>query len=529
LPLFKGWWKAIHHIKPVIHKKPVNKLTVNNNPILIWKVHLMNANIFLVILIVCSPCFAITGRIIDAANKSPVSKAKITIAGTDLITFSDTTGKFTLTPTSVLNNVQEKFNIPKISVKGKKLYVLIHRSGILSLEYFALDGKKVNSIFLGQMNKGEHLINNYFHEASVSSVCFLKINLDGMSNVYMIHKIGRNMSTKITEQKSISNVSFMAKPMVSAMTSGQLLIQMDKLVDTLVDYRSGSDNLGDIILQYPPRKLDVGAPPVYGAIVLFNGFSTKSTAQKELNDKWEKWWAADGNPWPQTSSPGKTITFKVMHDPEFPGDTMRWTLQTCCYIYRGWGYDDLVSKFRHNDCQIHVEFNMLGTYDTDDKPNPNNNESKAATDGTGNPGYSNSGVHIASRHEVQIISTNDQSQITTDSHLMASLVNDKIPESNQMRDNGKWQCYDITYRAPRWSNGTIVEDAYITIYWNGKRVHNNVKSNAPSAGRRNHSGEEYKDPKDYGLKLQNEGRDVRYRNIWIKPLDIKDTKTDFGY
>ena len=30
-----------------------------------------------------------------------------------------------------------------------------------------------------------------------------------------------------------------------------------------------------------------------------------------------------------------------------------------------------------------------------------------------------------------------------------------------------------------------------------------------------------------GLKLQCEGHDVRYRNAWIKELDIKDADTDF--
>ena len=30
-----------------------------------------------------------------------------------------------------------------------------------------------------------------------------------------------------------------------------------------------------------------------------------------------------------------------------------------------------------------------------------------------------------------------------------------------------------------------------------------------------------------GLKLQCEGHDVRYRNAWIKELDLKDANTDF--
>jgi len=30
------------------------------------------------------------------------------------------------------------------------------------------------------------------------------------------------------------------------------------------------------------------------------------------------------------------------------------------------------------------------------------------------------------------------------------------------------------------------------------------------------------------LKLQAEGHDVRYRNIWIKPLDLREANTDLA-
>jgi len=30
-----------------------------------------------------------------------------------------------------------------------------------------------------------------------------------------------------------------------------------------------------------------------------------------------------------------------------------------------------------------------------------------------------------------------------------------------------------------------------------------------------------------GVKLQCEGHDVRYRNAWIKEIDLKDAETDF--
>ena len=42
----------------------------------------------------------------------------------------------------------------------------------------------------------------------------------------------------------------------------------------------------------------------------------------------------------------------------------------------------------------------------------------------------------------------------------------------------------------------------------------------------NQGGKGITDTKE-GLKLQNEGHDVRYRNAWIKELDLKEASTDF--
>jgi hypothetical protein len=95
---------------------------------------------------------------------------------------------------------------------------------------------------------------------------------------------------------------------------------------------------------------------------------------------------------------------------------------------------------------------------------------------------------------------------------MATLLDFKVPDKNMYPGPGKWQSYDITFRAPR--NGG---EARITVYWNGERVHNNVSWKSGNGNA-------------VGLALQNElGSDVRYRNIWLKELDIPNPETDFGY
>jgi hypothetical protein len=269
--------------------------------------------------------------------------------------------------------------------------------------------------------------------------------------------------------------------------------------------------------------IGLGAQAPGGAMILFKGNETKAEADAELATKWQKWWDQNGNPWAGTSSPGKTITFKVMPDPEFPGDANRWTLMSCCSAT--WGYDDVVSIYKHADAQIHVEFNMLGEYEKDYSPIPNPVTNEGDGKSSGQRGYSNSGVYVQSRHELQIISDNDANKCTTDSHGMAALVDEKSVDSNQTKPNGVWQSYDVIFRTSRWSGSNKTSDAFITVYWNKVKVHDNVHSRAPATGFANHSGEELS-PNIYGLKLQSEGRDVRYRNIWIQPLEIKDEKTD---
>ena len=72
------------------------------------------------------------------------------------------------------------------------------------------------------------------------------------------------------------------------------------------------------------------------------------------------------------------------------------------------------------------------------------------------------------------------------------------------------------------------------MYFNGKKAHTNVPitrvwggPNSGLDGDNNQEGVGIKDTPG-GLKLQCEGHDVRYRNIWIKELDLKDADTDFG-
>jgi hypothetical protein len=96
----------------------------------------------------------------------------------------------------------------------------------------------------------------------------------------------------------------------------------------------------------------------------------------------------------------------------------------------------------------------------------------------------------------------------------------------------KWNSYDIKFRAARFENGKLSEKAIVTVYFNGQKAHTNVKINqvwgGPNSGidGGNDGGKGITDSPG-GLKLQAEGHDVLYRNIWIEELDLKEADTDF--
>ena len=81
------------------------------------------------------------------------------------------------------------------------------------------------------------------------------------------------------------------------------------------------------------------------------------------------------------------------------------------------------------------------------------------------------------------------------------------------------------------SGGKLVEKARVTLYFNGKKVHENQEISqvwgGPNSGLDggNDGGKGITDVPG-PIKLQAEGHDVLYRNIWIKELDLKDNNTN---
>ncbi len=234
------------------------------------------------------------------------------------------------------------------------------------------------------------------------------------------------------------------------------------------------------------KHIGVGAKRIRGADVIIDG------TRKTLDAKWTYWQG------PRFAS-SLPIKWKIVEDPVDKG----MVLMTDDPAAAGgkYGAADIVTKKAYGDFRLHVEFCVM---------NP-----------TGN-----SGVYLQNRYEIQI-QEGDKTK-----HGMGAVINESESPYHAFAGLRKWNAYDITFRAARFKDGKRVEKALVTMYFNGQKVHSNFPITkvwgGPNSGvdGGNDSGNGITDTPQ-GLKLQAEGHDVRYRNAWIKELDLKKPDTDF--
>lgn len=233
-------------------------------------------------------------------------------------------------------------------------------------------------------------------------------------------------------------------------------------------------------------QIGVGAKSPKGAEVYFDG------TRKMLDEKWTYWegprFAAEPPiKWTIVNNPVGKGTVLNSNDPTAAGGK--------------YGSADIVTKEKFRDFRLHVEFYIS------------------------KPG-GNSGVYLQNRYEIQVLDGDS----TT--HGLAAVINETPSPYYAYNGVGKWNAYDIVFRAARFENGKKTEKAMLTMYFNGKKVHSNQTINqvwgGPNSGidGGNDGGKGITDTPG-GLKLQAEGHDVLYKNIWIKKLDLKTTDTDF--
>jgi len=233
-------------------------------------------------------------------------------------------------------------------------------------------------------------------------------------------------------------------------------------------------------------NIGVGAKPIAGAEVVLDG------SRQLLDEKWTYW---EG---PRFGS-SLPIKWKIVDDPVDKGTVVQ--TDDPAAIGGKYGAADIVTKKAYRDFRLHIEFLITAP-------------------------RGNSGVYLQNRYEIQICE-GDKTK-----HGMGAVINETESPYHCFAGIGKWNAYDIVFRAARFQDGKLTEKAMVTMYFNGTKVHTNVPIvqvwGGPNSGidGGNDGGKGITDTPQ-GLKLQCEGHDVRYRNAWIKELDLPDANTDF--
>ena len=176
------------------------------------------------------------------------------------------------------------------------------------------------------------------------------------------------------------------------------------------------------------------------------------------------------------------------------GSPVVWELKDG-YMTVSQGGGDIVSKYTYGDAHIHVEFNLPYMSDKEGQDR------------------ANSGVYVQGCYEVQVLDSSMRDE-PCDSDCGA-IYNIAAPLTNACIGADVWQTYDIILKTAKLNeDGSVKENAVITVLLNGKVIHNNftLPKNTP--------GGVHKCVVEEGpLLLQDHGNPVSFRNIWVQPLD----------
>jgi len=210
-----------------------------------------------------------------------------------------------------------------------------------------------------------------------------------------------------------------------------------------------------------PTNLGEIAPvlPPQDAIVLFDGKNF---------DEWAK--AKDGSP----------VEWRIV------GDAMEVVPKT----------GDIRTKRAFGDIQLHIEWAAPS-------------EVKGESQGRGN-----SGVFLMGLYEVQVLDC--YGNLTYPDGTTGALYGQYPPLVNACVPPGKWNVYDILWKAPVFNGDTLASPAVITVLHNGVVLHHGTALLGPT----HHKEAAAYTPHDAKgpIALQDHGDLVKFRNIWVREL-----------
>jgi hypothetical protein len=175
----------------------------------------------------------------------------------------------------------------------------------------------------------------------------------------------------------------------------------------------------------------------------------------------------------------------------------QWTIhEDYMEVKPGSGY--LHTKEKFGDFQLHLEFaepiKVVG--DSQDR--------------------GNSGVFLQGIYEIQVLDCYNNP--TYPDGQCGAIYGQSPPLVNACKKPGQWQTYDIFFEAARWNeNHELVRPAYVTVIHNGLLIHNHQPILGPTG---HHMLAKYDKelPATGPLELQDHGNPMRFRNIWIRPI-----------
>ena len=180
------------------------------------------------------------------------------------------------------------------------------------------------------------------------------------------------------------------------------------------------------------------------------------------------------------------------------GGPAMWTVSGKAFTVKP-GAKNIETRESFGNCQLHIEWRT---------------PKKAVKEGLTGQENGNSGIYFMSMYEIQILNSYKN---TTDPKGQAGAFYDNFPPLvNASRRPGKWQVYDIIFKAPEWGeNEDLIRPGYFTVFHNGVLVQNNVEIKEPTAS---YNPDYSLLQKELPLMLQDHNNEVSFRNIWVRKL-----------
>jgi hypothetical protein len=160
------------------------------------------------------------------------------------------------------------------------------------------------------------------------------------------------------------------------------------------------------------------------------------------------------------------------------------------------GSGDIVTRQKFGDYQLHVEFR---------EPVPPSGNSQER---------GNSGVFLAGLYEVQVLDS--YHNLTYADGQASAIYGQSPPLVNASRPPGEWQTYDIVFVSPRFANGKLSTPGSVTVFHNGLITQNHTQLLGGTVHRALPTWVPHE--VEMPVRLQDHGKPVRFRNIWVRPL-----------